>query len=211
MRIGSLKRGAPRMATGVATGVVALLAFATPAFATNHNTGSGTITGFVNLNSPGVPPLLSTSTIPPTVNDRCYSSNWSYQDATPAPAGDVAVMVNQAIVWYDGTMSISATGGSSCESVANFTNGTVSGWSANGYNPATTGSISCTGDGSSANTYLRIGPIVEMGAAGTCTTNGYSNGNMNMEIVGAFTPTGGNGITSPVTQAAFTAVWGAAT
>lgn len=145
------------------------------------NAGGGFVTGAVDFEAPGVPPLGA----------DCIPTNFHFEGSSET------AWVNGSVRTYVGPLVLQADGGSACERAS-----TGDGWlsvSASGRNPVGD-ELSC---GSLDGTYTRAGGAVVITVAGDCTINGFNSFRINFVADGLFIPTDGGGIDTPVMTASF--------
>lgn len=181
-----------RVRTLVSTGI-AVLMLATnlpPAHAAGSIYGGGVAAGTVGFSS-GVPPLAA----------GCAPTSFTFaSDTRGGRLGATAgTLVNTIGVEYAGPMEIWGSGGSPCE-LATGGNGSLTVY-ATGVNVLG----STVGCGPLQGTYLREGTTVVISVAGQCRINTVATeGGVTFSATGEFAPTApGQGVTSPVTSAAF--------
>jgi hypothetical protein len=155
-----------------------------------YNAAAGVFSGSVNV-SPGIP----------TVGKPCVAQTLSGLNATAVKA----VAFNTVITGYTGSLQLTGSGASSCDSLA-LGQGSLS--LAIPYTVGDTGStIECptlTGN------YTRVGSILQVTINGACKVNNHDGGVITFLAVGLFRPSQGDGINTPVTQSTFAGVFGAA-
>jgi hypothetical protein len=187
--------GARRLGVALLAAATAGWALAIPS-AADIQEGAGNIFGTVNINAPGIQPALSLA---------CNGVSWSYQ--TSGPQAGVFATTGEA---FAGTVAFGASGGTSstCETI-DVGVGTLSVSLVTGGNldPAVFhASLNCSSMGGS---YNRLGTIVIVAVpTGSCSVDGVPQ-TVSVAAAGQLTPTatGGNGITTAITQASFLGAW----
>jgi hypothetical protein len=187
-----LRRGGVALAAALAAGV----GLAGPASA-NIDAASGDIFGTVSIASPGIQSALSLN---------CNAISWGFSQTGPQLG--VAATTGEGFV---GDFNFSAGGNSSsCESVdVGFGGVTVSVVTGANLDPAVFHmTLSCSQAGGS---YNRLGSIVLLSVpSAACTVDTPPVQNVAIVAAGQLTPTTGNGVNTPITQANFTGVWSVA-
>jgi hypothetical protein len=136
--------------------------------------------------------------ISPGITLTCTPQTYSFAPITIE--GAIAAGTQTAV----GTITTSGISGGStgCESTTGG-NGTVGAFTLSSTLGVGTVSGSCTGG-----TYLRVGSIVLVNINCTINVNGTTTSLPSLAVVAQFTPTSGNGVTTPVTAANFAGAWG---
>lgn len=190
-------RLARRAAVACAAACATAGVLAAPASA-NFFAGEGTAAGVVNFTAGSIPDALQVG---------CNSVAWNFdsnQFPVPATAGGFLSLGGNA---FAGLMAIQASGTNGCEFIQQG-NGPLSVNYVFGTNVTGLGTFSC---GTMGGRYTRVGQIVLLGVSGPCYVTGAPQGTVIANTVGVLqpTPSGGNGVTSNITQAYFGAGWNA--